>query len=82
MIPFYKKLDISEFCDDIYLHQANIKNLNNARNKISTFKLYDITKYLSLYYFTTKKYKIQQVKLEQNKAKKQALFNQFAKTTM
>lgn len=37
------ELNISSFCYYIYFYQTNIKDLNNDKNKISTFKIYGIT---------------------------------------
>lgn len=56
---FDMELDISDFCCNIYLYQTNVKDLNNVKDKISTFKLHSIIGYLSLCYFTTKDNKLQ-----------------------
>lgn len=69
-MAFDRELDINSFYYDICLYQTNTKDLNNAGNKISTFKLHGIMRYLSLCYLTIKEYKLQQVKLEQQKAQK------------
>ena len=61
---FDRELNINNSCYDICLCRTNAKDLNNVRDKIPTFKLYDITEYLFLCYLTTKKYKLQQIKLE------------------
>lgn len=55
---FDKKLDISGSYCDIYLHWANVEDLNNARDEIPSFKLHDIMGYLSLCYLTIEEYKI------------------------
>lgn len=78
---FDRELDISGSCCDVCLYQTNGEDLNNAGDEIPTFKLYGITGYLSLCYLTTKEFKLQQVKLEQKKARKKALLDKAAKAT-
>ncbi len=78
---FDREFDNNSSCCDVYLYRTNTEDLNNAGDEISTFKLHSITEYLSLCYLTTKEYKLQQVKLEQEKAQKQALLDEAVKTT-
>lgn len=54
-MAFDRELDISSSYYDICFYRTNVKNLNNVRNKIPTFKLYNIMRYLSLYYLIIKK---------------------------
>lgn len=61
---FEKHLDNNNFCCDIYFYKANTKNLDNLRDKIPLFKLYNVTRYISLCYHLTKEYKLEKVRLE------------------
>ncbi len=61
---FERHLDDNNFCCDIYLYKTNAKNLDNARDKIFSFKLYGITGYMSLCYHLTEEFKQEQVRLE------------------
>lgn len=56
---FDKKLNISSFCCNVCFYQTNAEDLNNTEDKIPTFNLYSITKYLSLCYLTIKEYQLQ-----------------------
>lgn len=79
---FDKELDINSSYYDVYFYRTNAKDLNNAGDKIPTFNLHDIMGYPSLCYLTTKEYKLQQVKLKQEKAQKQVVFDKTTKAKM
>ncbi len=76
-----RELDISSSCCNVCLYRTNAEDLNNAEDKIPTFKLHGVTGYLSLCYLTTERYKLQQVQLEQEKTRKQVLLNKATKAT-
>lgn len=42
---FKKNFNINSVCYNICLYYANNKDLNNAKDKIFSFKLYNITRY-------------------------------------
>ena len=78
---FERHLDDNVLCCDICLYKNNAKNLDNAGDKISPFKLYGITGYLFLCYRTTEEFRLEQVRSEQEKAQKKSLHDKAAYAT-
>lgn len=80
-MTFERHLDDNVICCNICLYKNNAKNLDNASNIIPPFKLYGITGYLSLSYHTTEEFKLEQLRLEQEKAQKKSLHDKAYATT-
>ena len=58
-MAFEKDLDNNVSCCNICFDKNNAKNLDNAGDKISSFKFHRIIEYLSLYYRTTEEFRLE-----------------------
>ncbi len=77
---FERHLDDNNFCYDICFYKANAENLDNAGDKIPSFKLHGVTGSLSLCYRLTEEFKREQVRLEQERLRKKVLLDKAAST--